>query len=193
MPWSQTSPMDQRPQFIADYLRQVLSVTELCELYGVSRKTGYKWIERNLRQGPAGLEERSRRPLQSPNRTAEEIVAAILEARRCHPSWGGKKLLTLLHKAHRRWDLPGRSTVCEILSRNGMVPKKRNRPRIGHPGKPSSSNLAPNDLCRAGFKGQFKTGNGRYCFPLTVADGFSRYLLGCQAAWRLPCYGTLKV
>ena len=77
MPWSQTSPMDQRTQFIADYLREVLSVTELCALYGVSRKTAYKWIERYLRQGPAGLEERSRRPHESPNRTAEEIVAAI--------------------------------------------------------------------------------------------------------------------
>jgi transposase len=77
--------MDQRTQFIADYLRQVLSITELCELYGVSRKTGYKLIDRYLRQGPAGLEERSRRPHVSPNRTAEEIVAAILEMRRRHP------------------------------------------------------------------------------------------------------------
>lgn len=181
MPWSQTSPMDQRTQFIADYLRQVLSVTELCELYGVSRKTGYKLIDRYLRQGPAGLEERSRRPHVSPNRTAEQIVAAILEMRHRHPSWGGKKLLTLLHKAHPSWDLPGRSTVCDILSRHGMVPKKRNRRRIGHPGKPLSSILAPNDLWSADYKGQFKTGNGRYCFPLTVADSFSRYLLGCQA------------
>ena len=107
-------------------------------------------------------------------------MAAILQARRRHPSWGGKKLLTLLHKAHPRWDLPGRSTVCDILSRNGLVLKKRNRRRIGHPGKPSSTILAPNDLWSADFKGQFKTGSGRYCFPLTVADGFSRYLLGCQ-------------
>jgi putative transposase len=181
MPWSQTSPMDQRTQFIADYLRETLSIVELCDLYGVSRKTGYKWIDRYLRQGPAGLEERSRRPQESPNRTAEEIVAALLEARRRHPSWGGKKLLTLVHKRHPQWDLPHRSTVCDILSRHGMVPKKRNRRRIGHPGKPTSSILAPNDLWSADFKGQFKTGNGRYCYPLTVTDNFSRYLLVCQA------------
>jgi len=172
--------MDQRTQFIADFLRQVLSVTELCDLYGVSRKTGYKWIDRYLRQGPAGLEERSRRPQGSPNQTAQEIVAALLEARRRHPSWGGKKLLALVHKRHRNWDLPHRSTVCDILSRHGMVPKKRTRRRIGHPGKPTSSILAPNDLWCADFKGQFKTGNGSYCYPLTVTDGFSRYLLGCQ-------------
>ena len=180
MPWSQTSPMDQRTQFIADFLRQVLSVTELCDLYDVSRKTGYKWIDRYLRQGPAGLEERSRRPQASPNQTAREIVAALLEARRRHPSWGGKKLLALVHKRHRNWDLPHRSTVCDILSRHGMVPKKRTRRSIGHPGKPTSSILAPNDLWCADFKGQFKTGNGSYCYPLTVTDGFSRYLLGCQ-------------
>ena len=120
MPWSQTSPMDQRTQFIADFLRQVLSVTELCDLYGVSRKTAYKWIERYLRQGPSGLEERSRRPHASPNRTDEAIVAALLEVRRRHPSWGGKKLLALVHKRHRNWDLPHRSTVCDILSRHGM-------------------------------------------------------------------------
>lgn len=172
--------MDQRTQFVADYLRGALSVTELCQLYGVSRKTGYKFIDRYLRQGPAGLEEGSRRPHESPNRTGEEIVAAILEARRRHPSWGGKKLLALVHKRHPRWDLPHRSTVCEILSRHGMVPKRRARRRIGHPGKPTSSILAPNDCWSADFKGQFKTGNGRYCYPLTVADGLSRYLLGCR-------------
>ena len=180
MPWSQTSPMDQRTQFIADYLREVLSVTELCDLYGISRKTAYKWIERYLRQGPAGLEERSRRPRLSPNRTPDEVTQALLEARRRHPSWGGKKLLTLVHKRHSSWDLPHRSTVCDILSRHGMVPKKRARRRIGHPGKPTSLILAPNDLWSADFKGQFKTGNGRYCYPLTVTDSYSRYLLGCQ-------------
>src|SRR2546428_2130688 len=81
MPWRDASPMDQRMQFIADYLRDSLAITELCEHYGISRKTGYKWIERYLRQGPAGLEERSRRPRRSPNQTAEEIVTAILDYR----------------------------------------------------------------------------------------------------------------
>jgi hypothetical protein len=101
--------MDQRTQFIADHLRDVMSITELCALYGVSRKTGYKWIDRYLRHGPAGLEEGSRRPRRSPNQTPEEIVSALLDARRRHPRWGGKKLLALLHKRHPRWSLPGRS------------------------------------------------------------------------------------
>jgi transposase InsO family protein len=172
--------MDQRTQFIADFLRESLSITELCQLYDVSRKTGYKWIERYLRSGPAGLEERSRKPHRSPNATAEEIVAGILDARHRHPSWGGKKLLTLVHKRHPNWDLPHRSTVCDILSRHGMVAKKRSRRRIGHPGKPTTAILAPNDVWSADYKGQFRTGNGIYCYPLTVTDGYSRYLLGCQ-------------
>ena len=127
MPWRETSSMDQKTQFIADYLRETLAVTELCQLYGISRKTAYKWIDRYLRQGPVGLEEQSRRPRHSPNETAPEIVTALLEARRRHPSWGAKKLLTIVHKRHPRWDLPSRSTVCDILSRHGMVPKKRQR------------------------------------------------------------------
>ena len=193
MPWSEASPMDQRTQFIADYLRDTLSVTELCQLYGVSRKTAYKWIDRYLHQGPAGLEERSRRPMHSPNETAPEIVAAFLDARRRHPTWGAKKLLTLVHKRHPCWDLPGRSTVCDILSRNGMIPKQRRRRRIGHPGKPTSVILAPNDVWSADFKGQFKTGDGIYCYPLTVTDGFSRYLLGCQALHSTAVAGAKPV
>ena len=89
MPWSQISPMDQKTQFIADYLRDRLSVTEL---YGISRKTGYKWLDRSLTHGPQGLEERSRRPSTSPRHTPNYVVTAILEARRRHPSWGAKKL-----------------------------------------------------------------------------------------------------
>ena len=180
MPWRKTAPMDQRTQFIADHLRETQTITELCDRYGVSRKTGYKWIDRYLRLGPAGLEERSRRPHRAPNQTAHEIVAAILEARQRHPVWGGKKLRALLQRRHPRWTLPGRSTVCDILRRHGLVPTRRQRRRIGHPGKPTTIMGAPNAVWCADYKGQFKTGDGRYCYPLTVTDGFSRYLLGCQ-------------
>jgi len=172
--------MDQKTQFIADYLREILSITELCELYGISRKGGYKWIDRYLREGPVGLDERSRKPRRSPNQTPDHLVAAILQARQRHPAWGGKKLLSILQKRHPHWPWPARSTVCDILSRHGLVPKQRQRRRIGHPGKPTTSILAPNDVWTADFKGHFKTGDGLYCYPLTVADGYSRYLLGCQ-------------
>ena len=181
MPWKESSPMDQKTQFIADYLRETLSVCELCDLYGISRKTAYKWIDRYLKHGPAGLHDRSRRPSNSPNHIAEPIVAALLQARTRHPTWGAKKLLPLLAKRFPIEELPARTTVFDILGRHGMLARKRQRRRIGHPGAPTATILAPNDVWSADFKGQFKTGDGLYCYPLTITDGYSRCLLGCQA------------
>lgn len=181
MPWSVTSSMDQKTQFIADYLRRSLSISELCTQFGISRKTGYKWIDRYLHDGPQGLEDLSRAPYTSPHRTPPHVEAALIELRSHHPSWGAKKLLSVLERRHRSWSLPARSTTCEILKRHGMVAKRRQRRVIGHPGKPSSTIAAPNDVWCADFKGQFKTADGVYCFPLTVTDAHSRFLLGCQA------------
>src|SRR5215510_5828084 len=183
MPWSQTTPMDQKTQFIADYLRKTFSFTELCARYGISREAGYELIRRYLEEGPRALEERSRRPHTSPNQTPAHVVEVLLELRRRHPRWGAKKLLPLLERRHPSWDLPSRTTVFEILNRYGMVPKKRRRRAVGHPGRPTTRVLAPNDLWCADFKGQFKTGDGIYCYPLTVTDEHSRYLLGCQGLY----------
>lgn len=181
MPWSQTSTMDQKTQFIADYLHDCLTFAELCDLYGISRKTGYKWVNRYLTEGPAGLEDQTRRPRSSPTETPAYIVSALIEARQRHPSWGAKKILALVAKKHPRWPLPHRSTVCDILKRHGLVPKRRHRRHIGHPGKPTTVVTAPNDLWAADFKGEFKTGDGLYCYPLTITDTDSRFLLACQS------------
>jgi len=181
MPWKDATPMDQKTQFIADVLCGTLSITELCDRYGISRKTGHKWIDRYRAEGPRGLCDRARRPKASPNATSTEIVEAILQARGRHPDWGAKKLLKILSKKHPDWSLPQRSTVCDILKRNGLVTSPRRRRKIGHPGKPSTVPAEPNELWCADFKGQFKTRDARYCFPLTVTDDFSRYILGCQS------------
>ena len=180
MPWSQTSPMNQKVLFIADHLKGARPVADLCAEYGISRKTAYKWIERYIRQGAAGLEDRSRRPRRSPTSTPDEIVAAILQVRRQHPSWGAKKILRVLRGRHPRWRLPGRSACCLILQRHGLIRRKTRRRVIGHPGRPSALILGPNHVWCADFKGQFRMGNGRYCYPLTVTDAHSRFLLGCQ-------------
>ena len=119
MPWRQTSPMDQNTQCIADDLRDRLSMTERCALYRVSRKTGYTWVDRPLTHGPQGLEERSRRPSTSPRHTPDDVVAAILEARPRHPSWGAKTLVSILRTRHPHWPWPARSTVGDLLSRHG--------------------------------------------------------------------------
>jgi putative transposase len=119
MPWSHTSPMDQNTPFIADDLRDRLSVTERCALYGVSRQSGYTWSDRSLTHGPQGLEERSRQPNTSPRHASDHVVAAILEARQRHRSWGAKKLVAILSTRHPRCPWPARSTVCDILRRHG--------------------------------------------------------------------------
>jgi|SRR5689334_11413010 len=180
MPWSQTTPMDEKTRFIADHLRGTFSISELCTNYRISRKTAYKWIDRYLHEGPGGLEDRSRKPYSAPNRTPQHIVQALLEVRSHHPSWGAGKLLAFVQRRHRGWDLPARSTANEILKREGLLKPKPRRRRIGHPGEPTTRIVAPNDCWCADFKGQFKTMDGIYCYPLTVTDGHSRYLLACQ-------------
>ena len=187
MPWSQLSTMDQKTQFVADYLRQTLSFTELGALYQISRKTGYKWVSRYEELGASGLDDRSRRPHASPHQTPPQLVEAILTARRRHPTWGAKKLLKILSTRDPGQPWPSRSVACAILSRHGLVKKTRRRRVSGHPGRPTSLVTAPNELWAADFKGQFKTRDGCYCYPLTVTDSYSRYLLGCQALLLTCC------
>jgi putative transposase len=186
MPWSETTAMEQKIEFVRDWRTGKHTVSDLCAMYGISRKTGYKWIERYIEHGPDGLMERSHATHSASNRTAPEVEEALLAMRLRHPSWGAKKLLVKVAQRQPELELPHRSTVCEILSRNGLVAKKPRKRAIGHPGRPSSEIVRPNDCWSADFKGQFRTGDGVYCYPLTVTDNYSRYLLGCQA---LP--GTL--
>jgi putative transposase len=181
MPWSETSPMDQRIQFIADYQRGVFTMTELCGRFGISRKTGYKWLTRYEDEGPEGLLERSRRPRTCPHETPLRIELALIEARRHHPTWGAKKLLSIIGRRHRQWRLPAPSTASLILKRHGLISPRRRRARPGHPGRPHTPMTAPNEIWSGDFKGHFRTRNGLYCYPLTVADGFSRFLLACKA------------
>ncbi len=180
MPWSETTPMDQKKEFIMDYIRRNLTIAELSQLYNVSRKTCHKWINRYHRKGAGGLEELSRAPRNAPHATPQKIVNLFLEVRRRHPYWGPRKLLKLIRNRKLGFTLPHPSTVADILRRNGMVPAQRRRRHIGHPGKTQAEVYAPNDVWNADFKGHFKTKNGIYCYPLTVTDSFSRYLLCCQ-------------
>ncbi len=181
MPWSCSSIMDQKTQFIADYLRHALPFSELCALYHVSRKTGYKWVARYLELGAPGLADRTSRPHTCPHQTPPELEEAIIEARRHHPTWGAGKLLALLARREPDRPWPSRAAACSILSRHGLVRRPRRRRAGGHPGQPTSLITTPNQVWSADFKGQFKTRDGRYCYPLTVTDNFSRFLIGCRA------------
>lgn len=181
MPWSETTAMEQKALFIRDWLAHRDTVSALCDRYNISRKTGHKWIERFIEFGPDGLRERSHANHHAHNRTDPRIENALMNLRRKHRSWGAKKLLHLLGEKHPDWDLPGRTTVCDMFERNGLITKRPRRKHIGHPGKPNAPINAPNSCWSCDFKGEFKMRNGIYCYPLTITDNYSRYLLGCQA------------
>lgn len=181
MPWSETTAMDQRAQFIRDWMSHKLTISDLCHLYDVSRKTGYKWIDRFVTYGPDGLIDRSHVPRTSPHRTPKETEDVLLMLRLKHPRWGARKLVVKAHERYPKIVLPHPSTVNEILRRNHLVQSRPKRRQIGHPGRPSVDFVGPNDCWSGDFKGQFKLGNGQYCYPLTVSDNFSRYLFCCHA------------
>lgn len=180
MPWDERTRMDQRVRFIGALWSCAYTMTELCRAFGISRKTGYKWAERYGREGPDGLKDRSRAPKSCPHRTESRCEQALLEARRKHPLWGPRKLLIVLRRRHPQWPWPAPSTAGEILKRHGLVQPRRRRRRHPPPPKPVIEARQPNDLWTADFKGEFRMDDRRLCYPLTVADRVSRYLLGCE-------------
>ena len=180
MPWMETCLMTERMRLVIAAEKETYSMSELCRRHCVSRKTGYKWLGRYVEEGAEGLRDRSRRPHRSPNKTPEEIEALLIEVREKHPRWGPDKLLAVIARHHPDLELPARSTVAAILKRQGLVRDRRKRHRSRHPGPPTREITAPNELWTADFKGQFKTRDGRWCYPLTVADEHTRYLLACD-------------
>jgi transposase InsO family protein len=190
MPWKRTDWMSERVKFIAAYLELEDSFLDLCLDFGISRKTGYKWVRRYEADGARALEDRSRAPNTHPNAVAAHVVEAILALRRQHPHWGPRKLLAILHRRKPHGVLPVASTIGDILKRNGMVHRRRRIRRSA----PYADRLrhydAPNAVWCADFKGHFAIGEDR-CHPLTISDGYSRFLLRCQAL-RRPLHAYVK-
>lgn len=181
MPWIAVRPMDQKILFVADWLRGVSSVSDLCDAYNISRKTGYKWLKRYDQSGVDGLNEASRKPQSSPQRTPYQIRQAILELRTCGGmTLGPKKIRALLQQRFPTEPLPSKTTIYNILHAEGVVPKRRRRQRVAPFPKPFAPVQSTNEVWSADFKGQFRLGNGIYCYPLTVMDHHSRYLLCCE-------------
>lgn len=181
MPWLEASPMMERRQLVAEYQRGLVPLADLARRAGVSRKTAYKWIARFESAGMLGLQDQSRRPHTCAHATTPAAVEALLTLRRRHPTWGPKKLLHVLGQRHPEITWPARSTAAEVLARHGLVASPRRVRRPGHPGRPRTPMTAPNEIWTIDFKGHFRTGDGHYCYPLTVMDGYSRFLLACQA------------
>jgi putative transposase len=191
MPWQELSPVNLRMHFVTDWQRGCWSMTELCADYQISRKTGYKWIDRFEASGPAGLHDQSRRPHHNPQATDPAVIDALVALRVRHPRWGAPKLLTVAARQDGQAAWPSRSTLCDHLKAKGLVsPRPRRRPPIR-----GDAAIAPitriNETWTTDFKGQFRTGDHVYCYPLTLRDGFSRFVLRCDAL-RGPTYAETR-
>lgn len=180
MPWSTSSSMSLRLEFVLEALQLRGSFAELCARYGISEKSGYKWRARFLADGPAGLEDRSHATHQCPHRMSDALTELLCAYRRKHPSWGARKLRGPLIKAHPQFTWPAPSTLTAALGRAGLLVSRPRRARSAHPAFPLTPAVDPNDVWSTDFKGEFRTGDGRYCFPLTAMDGASRMLLACR-------------
>lgn len=172
--------MDERMRFVVR-LQDGETMTALCREFGISRKTGYKILERYQLCGLEGLSDRTRRPFRYANQLPEQVEAAIVAARRERPTWGARKIRErLLRRLPHAVKVPATSTIHAVLDRHGLV-KRMTRPRTRTEGTPLSDGPRPNDLWSTDYKGEFQLGDKRYCYPLTVTDHASRYLLLCEA------------
>jgi transposase InsO family protein len=183
VPWKATSVLEQRIQFILEWKKRVHGVASLCRVFGISRQTGYKLIGRYLAAGQdvRALEDLSRRPWTSPHATRALIIQWVIVERRKHPHWGPRKLRVALAKRLRGTKLPAASTIGDILKRQGLVQPRPRRLRTPPYTQPFAACDAPNQVWCVDFKGHFRTGDGTTCYPLTITDAFSRYLIRCVA------------
>jgi transposase InsO family protein len=187
--------MSERRAFLDAYEHGGYSVTELCERFGISRKTGYKWLARAQSDAPEGLAERSRAPKSHPNQTPDQITRILVSAREKHPHWGPVKLRhwLLARQPELEERLPAPSTIGAILKRHGLVKPHPRRRRWPHTTGRIVQAPTANAVWAADFKGQFRTQDGKECFPLTITDAYSRFLLSCQALESVAGQGVRPV
>jgi putative transposase len=172
--------MDERLQFIGRIMMGE-RMSDVCREFGISRKTGYKFWNRYQTSSFIGLYDQTRRPYDHPRRTPEEIEGLIIGLRKEKKTWGPKKLKERLEKIHPGLVIPAASTIGSVLERNGMIEKRRRKRRAAYYPTGLRGSERPNDIWCVDFKGQFRLKNGIYCYPLTVSDHFSRFILGCEA------------
>lgn len=179
MPWKECNRMDEKLKFVARLLDGE-KMAGLCRDFSISRKTGYKIWERYKDSGLKGLSDRDRRPYKQANQVPFQVEKIIVQIKKDKPHWGAPKIRELLIKRHPDLKAPAKSTVHAVLDRNGLVQKRR-RKRFERAVMPLTFAHNPNDLWCADYKGQFLLGNKQYCYPLTITDFSSRYLIACDA------------
>ena len=181
MPWKERTAVEERKAFITAFVRKEESFSALCRYFGISRPTGYKWLERFDEIGESGLQDQSRAPAHQPRAMPEALRGPILELRAAHPTWGPKKLKARLERLHPQLAWPARSTIGQLLKREGLARPRPARRRTLIHDQPLAHAQAPNEVWCADFKGWFLCRNGQRCDPLTISDAYSRYLLRCRA------------
>jgi putative transposase len=179
MPWRECCKMDERLRFVARLLDGE-KMAAVCRDFDISRKTGYKIFQRYKDCGLDGLTDRSRRPYRHANRLPFQIEKVIVQLKRDRPSWGAPKIREKLRRSYSEVQTPAISTVHAVLHRHGLVNHARKR-RPKAQGTALSRPLAPNELWCADYKGEFMLADRRYCYPLTISDFASRYLIACEA------------
>jgi putative transposase len=181
MSWKEICPMDERMSFLVQVNESDESFAALCRRYEISRKTGYKWIARYEQEGPPGLKDRRPLAASHPDRVADDLVDIIVATRKEHPYWGPKKLLAWLkeHRPEHVW--PAASTIGDKLHDHGLIRPRRRRVRAPMSVDPLAPTQLPNDTWCIDFKGHFALGDKTRCYPLTVTDQHTRYLLKCEA------------
>ena len=180
MPWEETFVMDEKVKLIADCLKKEYSITDLSRYYSVSRKTIYKWFNRYQTGGLEALEELPCTPHSHPATTSNEIADIIIKVKLKHETWGPKKVVAWLNNEYPEATWPVASTAAKILDREGLVKAKHKRHHVPPYTQPFESCEKPNDVWSIDYKGQFKMGDRQFCYPFTVSDNFSRYLLLCR-------------
>jgi transposase InsO family protein len=192
MPWQNVTPMEEINRFVILARSGRFTVSDLCEQFGISRKTAYKHLERYAAEGLAGLRPRSHRPHQFPQRTDEVVAEFILAERRLHRTWGPKKLQAVLERKHGIERPPACSTIAEILRRHGLSVRRRRRPGAFLAGNDGlTCPTQPNHVWTVDFKGWFTLGNQQRCDPLTVCDRYSHYVVAREACANQQFKGTL--
>jgi len=185
MPWNETDPMDQRCKFVVAYSSGQFEMAELCKLFGVSRPTGYKWVRRYQGEGAIGLKERSRAAHRCPHRMSEAVAQWMIGDRKAHPQWGPRKILKRYKDSHPHQRAASRSAIAALFRREGLSKPRRRRRRSRGGQDRVGRVLQPNQVWTIDFKGQFRTTDHRWCYPLTVMDGATRYLLEVHAHSRI--------
>lgn len=194
MPWIETEPMNEKIKFISAYLNSEEGTFQaLCERFKISCKTGYKYINRYIDEGPDGLKERSRAPHNPANKMASHLEESILNVKHHYPSWGAKKIRNWLMQEKSELVWPAKSTIDDLLKRNGLVrPSKRKRLVTPYT-QPFALCGQANDCWSIDYKGQFLLGNQQLCYPLTVTDNFSRFLLAVEGSDKISGTKVKKI